>query len=672
IREEIPALDPASVIREVQKTLTEQTGSLTELGKAYQYTDHSLATSQPAVAQDLREVLISGLHRIEAFQSNTQETVVRILQGLGIGDTLAEGKFGLGYSAIGGNSYAFPAADGLIDEGCLEFLVKPTWNPLLDQAYRVLATLVGYQPAETDLGKDAKLPFCSIRVIKDTRRGLVLEVQGYDGLSESVDCPIDTWEANSWHHVAVNWSKEKGDANLYVDGRFIGSTGSGMDRRSSSGYEDFGMMEGGLPRGMYTSRRSSRSASGRSTVRVLSTISLLEVLYLGADHEGLNPADAVFDDLRVSNKQRTSFTFDKPSVADDTTVLLRDFEQEYIPADEAELMKTLSAMRHKMVYAEDSHYNQQIRDRYAREYEVLRRSLGIDVKKVEEERAGNGVYVLEELFLADYLRKHLPSSFTLDYLVQLLAFKIPEKDVLEDLVAYLDIAEWIAKKAVDQKVQVLSEVRCLGSSTEQNDEAVWIEFEKVVKELEAKYPPSERQAGVMGAMGMSPEMMMMMDPAAMAEMQMMMGAEMGIDGMPYGAGARGGGDPAQRAKMDEINKLNRYLESYQKGEVSPDFALERKAQEGQGGVGNVYIKRIARAFFKSNVEQFAGFLYDLEHGDYLVTVDKLNVTSNEKETLECSAKIDFHFLAPTEITDEQVSGTPDSATGEVPVAPAAS
>lgn len=669
IREEIPALDPASVIREVQKTLSEQTGSLTDLGKAFQYADLSLSASRTPLTGDLREVLIAGLHRMETFQTSAQDTVVRVLQGWGIGDTLVEGKFGLGYSAKEGNSYAFPAPDGLIDEGCLEFLVKPEWNPLLDQTHRVLAALIGYKPVEGDLPPDTRPPMGAIRVVRDPRSGLVLEVQGYDGLMESVPCSIDMWEANTWHHVAVNWNKEKGDASLYVDGRFVGSTAMSFDRRSSSsGFEDFGMMDSefGMPTRGYTPRRStSPRTAGRTGAKVLNTISLLDVLYVGADQDGMNPADAVFDELRLSRQQRTAFTFDRPLVADDSTVLLRTFDQEYAPADEAELVKTLSAMRHKMVYAEDPHYNQQIRDRYAREYEVLRRSLGINVKKIEEERAGNGVYALEELYLVDYLRKNLPASYTLDYLIQLLAFNLPDSATMADLAAFLDIAEWVANKAVEQKVQILKEIRCLGTSDQQDDEALWLEFEKVVKELEAKYPPSERQTGTFPGMpGMPPEMMM--DPAAMAEMQMMMGmgAGMDMDGMPYGMGGGRGADPAQQAKMDEIGKLNRYLESYQRGEVSPEFSMAKASQEGESSVKNVYIKRMLRLLFTSNVEQFAGLMYEVEHGDYLATVDRLNVTSNEKETLECSAKIDFHFLAPIEMTDGMVSATVESATDE--------
>ena len=46
------------------------------------------------------------------------------------------------------------------------------------------------------------------------------------GTLYSISSPISSWQANSWHHVAATWDKEKGTLKLYVDGMLIGTATS--------------------------------------------------------------------------------------------------------------------------------------------------------------------------------------------------------------------------------------------------------------------------------------------------------------------------------------------------------------------------------------------------------------------------------------------------------------
>jgi len=653
------SLDQPSLIRESRNQIKKQLAALNDLKKHYLFEEQALASTPVQAPPDYRESIIERLHKIEEFQAASETTKVRLLQGWGIDDALAEGRFGGGYHASAGKYCVFPADDGMVNKGTVEFLFKPLWSPLEDIEARTLASFVGFDTTASTKDEDNP-PFCAIEVLK-TPRTLLLQLKNYEGLSEEVACSIETWQRDEWHHIAVTWNKETGEASLHVDERLVGSAMAGSARKGAGragmprfGGNEFGefgersMMATGANRGF---RRGSRSED--MGPRVLPSMTLLDALYLGADRNGERTADGVFDELRISNTNQGSFDSKKALAQDESTVLLRHFDKEYAPASSDELMRTLGAMESKLMYQKDNKFDKHILKRYVMEYEILRRSLGIDVATIEKGRPGNGIYALEELYLADYIRQSLP-SLSLNHICELLGFKLPREMILRNLASFLDISQWIANKAVEEKISEVTEVRYVGDSDQESDDTLWADFEKALKELQEEYPPDKRQLGLGGMMGagMSPEMGF--DPGMMAEMGAM-------GGMPYAMAPL---SPAEQARQEGIKKVQKWEEAQRRGEIPAQFRTERAAGHNQQGV---YLKRQVRIFFESNVEQLADLLYDLEGGEYLATVDKLNVESDEKETLKSAMKIDFHFLAPMGMKDQWLNDSPGSATGEAQI-----
>jgi len=494
---EVPLSNPVLIINETKKVLAQQYHSLQNLTQEFSFQD--LSSSE--ATGDIKRVIISKLHEIEELQKSqegTGTTELRLLQSWGINDRMAPGKFGQGLLADKDNPFAFPIRETLVDEGSIEFFFKPQWVAASDREARVLATLIGYQPIAPGSNPDIEPPTCSISIVKTSNADLSIQLAGYSGNPLSFGESIVGWEPDTWRHIAASWSKEKDEANLYVDGqlhassRFAGRTSGGR----SMGEFDFG---GGFDRYERGGARRPRSTTGsRSGVAtVLESMSRLQALYMGRSLEGGAYADGVIDDLRVSTTALNAFQIDKTLKEDESTILLRHFESELPPGDEEVLARDLTEMENNLVYSANLAIREPVRKGYEREYDVIRRSFGIDVEKIETENPENAV--MEELYLADYLSGKVKSR-SLEQVIALFGFSIPDIDSLRAVASFVDIAKEIATIAIDERVPSVKQVSFAGESLVQNEEDVWVAFEQKYKEMDEKF--SSSSAGGAGALGM--------------------------------------------------------------------------------------------------------------------------------------------------------------------------
>lgn len=649
----IRTLDAPVIKRETDKVLVRQNVALSELEQVYSF--EGQINPEPGI--NYREEIIKTLHDLKQFEESIEKTEMNLLASWGIGDGLTTGRFDKGLKADEDNSYAYLLRSNLVQKGTLEFFVKPLWNPKEEAGHHVFASLVGLKPTDSVSAQGPEM--ATLNVVKDSKGQIMVRLTSYDGAVETIPYDIMGWEPETWHHLAVTWDQSSGDVTFYVDGRFAGKTGEVAARGTTrTGRTDMGMMGMEtdmmmMEMGMSAPRtRSSRSRGNSEGAVILNTIEGLDFLYVGVDKDGANPADAIIDELRVSTTVRNDFRLDRVLQADDSTLLLRHFDEEFVPPDSVELTQLLKDMTEYLKQSSDERYGEAVRQRLEMQYQVLRKSLGINVDRIEE--FSPDVAPLEELFLADFLRTHAPSfSTNLDVITDLLKFNLPNRRGLFALYTFLDLARIVAQKSVDSNIISVDELTYLGESTDVSEEALYKAFNQTIAALEEKYPPEKRGMGGMG-MGMGMEEMMFM--------------EGGMGGMPYMGGMMGGagGNPEEMMQtMQDLEKLKRYKEAQEVGEIPADYKREYRAQQEKGG-SSIYRKRMVQIQFTSTVEQMSRLLHSLEYGERFATVNRLLVDSDENNSLHCSTKIDFHFFEPAEIeiASENVEGATGPAVAE--------
>ena len=666
IEENVPLENTAAIINSLQKQLE---SNITELERISNAIEFELQTEDPSESKDdPREAIISNLYRIEELQNTTEKTEVQLLESWGIGDELTQGRFGKGLVGNLDTAYAFPVRENLVAEGCIEFLVKPMWSPLEDREYRVFATLIGYDPEPPPGNMQGKLSTCSINIVKTPDAKIQVAVKDYADVAETYAAQITSWKQDSWHHLAVNWNKTTGEVSLYLDGRAMARSGGSSRYGNSRQAPMFGnemMLLGEFGRSTTRNRNVTPRYSQRGspeTAQLLSSMARFDAIYIGADHNDENPAEVVFDEFRLSRKALSTFDFEKPVKEDENTVLIRHFENKYAPPDPIELALLLESMKSKYRFTDyDSITAEHVLERFKNEYEILRRSLGINVDRIEQSNIFDAA--LEELYLADFLRKQVPSS-SLDYVIDLMDFKLPDEGILNALSSFLEIAYDLAETSIQQQVKAIKRIRFIGESPVQDESEIWDAFNARVEELKEKYP-SAKEGGMLPPwmlQGGAAPGMGLIDPMMMAE---------GFQGIGYmspgGTGRGASQDPeADLKRVQETQELNKYQKSQENREIHPEF-MAKFLQEHQGTERGTYLKRMIRLRFEGSVEQLTSLLHEIEYGERLASIDNLIIRSKDNEkTLDCSMKIDLHFLEPSQLEEDLIGeGDSEVATGEV-------
>lgn len=176
------------------------------------------------------------------------------------GLTYGEGVVGKGAS-IGSGAELRYKAEGVLDPkaGAVEFWLRPSWDGKANQGHVLF---------------QAGAPFNNGLLVQvDGANNLRLMAWGDDPATAAVEANVERgvgtsaagWKAGEWHHVAATWEDAGRRLALYVDGRLVDATDKGVVIPAFSG----------------------------------------KAFWVGSGAGGATPAEAVFDELRVSRRART-------------------------------------------------------------------------------------------------------------------------------------------------------------------------------------------------------------------------------------------------------------------------------------------------------------------------------------------------------------------------------
>jgi len=157
------------------------------------------------------------------------------------------GQYGQGVLIDSGDTLTYPTAGNLqLEQGAIEFWIKTQWAGNDGQHHYLFSASNSY--------------WSRIELVKDGANDLKFEI--YDGATGyGAAFNVSGWTANTWHHVAATW--QPNDMRLCVDGAVVGSNTSAS------------MM-----------------------------LNLPSVMYIGSNNQGYDQADAVIDELRISDIAR--------------------------------------------------------------------------------------------------------------------------------------------------------------------------------------------------------------------------------------------------------------------------------------------------------------------------------------------------------------------------------
>jgi hypothetical protein len=166
--------------------------------------------------------------------------------GSGAGFSFQSGQFDRGVLLDHGDTLTYPTAGNLITaQGGIEFWVQPTWEGDDDGDHAFVETSGGW--------------YNRLRIAKDAANNLRFIV--WDASAEyDLGYSIARWQPGEWHHIAALWTSDQ--MKLVVDGDLVGT-------RTSAPPETLG-----------------------------------DTLYIGSSNFGGHPADAVIDEMRISDVPR--------------------------------------------------------------------------------------------------------------------------------------------------------------------------------------------------------------------------------------------------------------------------------------------------------------------------------------------------------------------------------
>lgn len=187
-----------------------------------------------------------------------------------------------------------------LDEGTIEFWVRPHWNVVVRSAGPagwLEHTFLNLGPLRPDYPALSNHDSLTLSLSCGGDLTAILSNQNYE--SRNLRASLETWRAGQWHHVAFQWKLNDGGKTsmaLYLDGRLA----------------------------------SNRCTAGGKEPRpgALRMKELKFPLQLGSMNTGFAPADADFDELRISSVRRYAgpFTPAKRLTAAGKTLALFHFD----------------------------------------------------------------------------------------------------------------------------------------------------------------------------------------------------------------------------------------------------------------------------------------------------------------------------------------------------------
>jgi hypothetical protein len=187
-----------------------------------------------------------------------------------------------------------------IEEGTIEFWIRPDWDVVPRFAGprgSLEHTLLNIGPVRPDHLYLSNHSSLTISHVASGNLSVILSNPSYE--SRTVDTGIRDWKAGQWHHVALQWKLDDGGKTamaLYLDGRLASDRCLGNSKNPND--------------------------------RPLKMKPLPFPVQLGSMNTGYRPADALFDELRISSVRRYDRTFvpEKRLEQDAATLTLFHFD----------------------------------------------------------------------------------------------------------------------------------------------------------------------------------------------------------------------------------------------------------------------------------------------------------------------------------------------------------
>ena len=473
--------------------------------------------------------------------------------------------------------------------------------------------------------------------------------------------------------------------------------GMGMGGMGMGGGMGGGMMGGGMG-----------PTAGQALTANISLPSVVTGVYLGTDDEGGFGADCTFDDLRIQNRSTVSPQPNAEVQANESTMYLDHFEDELPGAKELPqlLLEIAQYQRQKSIGT----INPAIREVYEKTYTMLKHSLGINDQFLASDKTTRSI---RELYVLDYIRQNTGKSFADLVPIFQVDNEIMKNDslLLHQIVEFQRLCYDLAQQAINDNLISINQIIYKGHGYNVVDKELEDSFKgdrsKLQGELmsEDNYLVKYDWSGGGGGMGMGG-----MGMGGMGMGGMGMGG-MGMGGMGMGMmgmGGMGGGglmsmfrdaettDIAvrQKAKMigdlfwtdqvpgadpekvandakltieekmlvvrtiiDKVEKYKTY-QKYYKDDLIPPEVIEKfnKTQEDSGN--DYYIKRSLTMDVDADYKSLMRYLYNIEYGSRVQTINSINITNKESETVNALMDIESHSL--NNVTEEKIDAPASS------------
>ncbi len=646
-------------------------------------------------ADRIREIL-AKVEALQKVEEETQGSRIQVTKGWGLGEDFVKGRFGLGLFAQADRYAVMPAEEETFSrqQGTIELWLSPQWDGESDGQKRYFFMAHGM------VGEGRRAKQAEISLFKDEKGVLTYIIQQANGKQSRLGEPVLHWKKGEWHHLAVTWGLESpDDVALFIDGtRSLGYTPA-SGRAGAGGYAAAGMMGPGMmgPGMMGPGMMGPEMMPGvmsryrRPDATGLAPEVISEIV-IGADRFYLYAADSIIDELRISRVPRTRFNLKASLQRDESTMVLDHMEDRLF--DPSLLAFLISQMESKLMLISDDFLEPRLKREKQIQYDALRKTLALDEEKLSTYTQSSAT--IQKIYFTNQISEKL-EGYSTDRVRVILGIRRPEADELDSLVSFLDLVHEIVQKAIAQKIDVIERVEILGEATYLDETKLKEFFDKRINELAQKagmgffggdfgmmmggmmgpgmYPgmmgPGMMGPGMMGPMGpgmmgpMGPGMMGpgMMGPGMMGPMGPgMMGPGMMGAGQP--AGATQAFDPNNPASMEAWAKAQkemerarkdweRYREARDQGIIPAPVRRQYQAQLADEGY-NFYRRRSLRITIQCNVDKLSEFLYHLEFGDRVSSINTMSVVAGSgRDLLTANISFDVHTMDPPPPLEEE-------------------
>jgi len=615
----------------------------------------------------IREVL-DRITLLQKIETETPGIRIRVTQGWGLGEDFVPGRFGKGLYAQADRYAVMPAEEQVFsrEQGTIELWVGPQWNADEDTQKRYFVMAYGM------VGEGRTAKQADILLYKDEKGVLTYEIHQASGKNIRLGEPILHWKKGEWHHLAVTWgAKSPDDVALFIDGtRTVGyvpagtragAGAAGLYGGGMAGYDMMmpGMM--GMP-GAYGIGTRRREETGLAP-------EVIDEIVIGADRYYLSAAEAIVDELRISKVPRTRFDLNNRPRRDEDTLVLDHMEDRLF--DPNLLAFLIQQMESKLKLITDDFVVPRLKREKQVQYDALRKTLALDEEKLSTYTASS--QAIQKIYFVDQISQKL-EGYNMDRVRNILDLRFPSDEELDSLLSFLDLVHEVLQKAIAQNIDVIEQIEILGEATYLDETELKKFFDKKIDDLAKKAGIFVGDFGMMGMgfagmgiggmypgmmPGMYPGMMPgMMDPGMMGPAGMYPGmAGPGMMGAGQPAGATQPIDPNDPAQVEawakqqkEMERARKDYENYkelkERGIIPPRVRREYQEQLADEGY-NFYRRRSLRIALQCNVDKLSEFLYHLEFGDRVSSINTMSVVAEGgRSLLSANISFDVHTMEP--------------------------